>query len=81
MECRTPSIAAYADEILAKAAPDLRVDQLARKAAALEKKLNPGAVKARRERAKLDAQRVEVRQELSGNALSRSCCGRGDPAR
>jgi hypothetical protein len=41
---------------------------LARKAAALEKKFNPGAVKARRERAKLDAQRVEVRQELSGNA-------------
>jgi hypothetical protein len=60
--------AAYADEVLAAAAPDLRVDQLARKAAALEKKLNPEAVKARRERARRDEQRVEVRRELSGNA-------------
>jgi hypothetical protein len=33
--------AAYADEILSAAAPGLRYDQLARKAAALEMKLNP----------------------------------------
>ena len=42
--------------------------ELARKAAALEKKLNPGAVGARRERARQRDQRVEVRPELSGNA-------------
>jgi hypothetical protein len=60
--------AAYADEVLAEAAPDLRVDQLARKAAALEKRLNPEGVRARRERARQDMQRVEVRRELSGNA-------------
>jgi hypothetical protein len=64
----SPADAAYADEVLAAAAPDLRVEQLARKAAALEKKLNPGAVKARRERARHCHQRVEVRPELSGNA-------------
>ena len=49
-------------------APDLRAEQLARKAAALEMKLNPEAVKARRERAKRDGQRVEARREASGNA-------------
>jgi hypothetical protein len=59
---------ARADQILADAAPDLRVDQLARKAAALEKKFAPEAVKARKERAKRDDQRVEARRELSGNA-------------
>jgi Domain of unknown function (DUF222) len=64
----SPADAAYADEVLAAAAPDLRVEQLARKAAALEKKFNPGAVKARRERARRCNQRVEVRPELSGNA-------------
>ena len=60
--------AAYADEALAPAAPALRVDQLARKAAALEMKLNPEAVKARKEHARQARQRVEVRREDSGNA-------------
>src|SRR3984957_12273736 len=64
----SPADAAYADEVLAAVAPGLRVDQLARKAAALEKKLNPEGGKARRERARRDEQRVEVRRELSGNA-------------
>ena len=44
--------AAYADEVLAEAAPGLRPDQLARKAAALEMKLAPEAVRARKELAK-----------------------------
>jgi hypothetical protein len=60
--------AAYADEVLAAAAPRLRVDQLARKAAALEMKLNPEGVKARKEHAKQTRQRVEARREDSGNA-------------
>jgi Domain of unknown function (DUF222) len=60
--------AARADAVLAADAPDLRYDQLARKAAALEMKLDPGVVKARRERAKKDGQRVEARREYSGNA-------------
>lgn len=64
----TKDDAARADEILAADAPDLRSDQLARKAAALEKKLAPEAVKARRERAKRNEQRVEARREASGNA-------------
>jgi hypothetical protein len=64
----TPADAARADEILAAAAPELRVDQVARKAAALEKKFAPEAVKARRERAKRNDQRVEAGRELSGNA-------------
>jgi Domain of unknown function (DUF222) len=59
--------AARADEILAAAAPDLTAEQLARKAAALEKKLNPEGVRARREHAKRNEQRVEARRELSGN--------------
>ena len=64
----TRADATRADEILAAAAPELRVDQVARKAAALEKKFAPEAVKARRERAKRNEQRVEARRELSGNA-------------
>jgi Domain of unknown function (DUF222) len=60
--------AARADEILAAAAPGLRYDQLSRKAAALELKLNPEGVKARKERAKQTRQRVEVRREDTGNA-------------
>jgi Domain of unknown function (DUF222) len=62
------SDAARADEILAAAAPGLRVDQLGRKAAALEMKLDPEAARARREHARNTRQRVEVRRELSGNA-------------
>jgi hypothetical protein len=64
----TPADAARADEVLAGDAPELRAEQLARKAAALEMKLNPEAVKARREHAKRDGQRVEARRENSGNA-------------
>jgi Domain of unknown function (DUF222) len=64
----TPAGTARADEVLAGEAPELRVEQLARKAAALEMKLNPDAVKARRERARRDGQRVEARREASGNA-------------
>jgi hypothetical protein len=54
--------AARADEILAAAAPGLRLDQLSRKAAALELKLNPEGVRARKEHAKATRQRVEVRR-------------------
>jgi Domain of unknown function (DUF222) len=60
--------AARADEILAAAAPQLRADQLARKAAALEMKLDPEAARIRKEHAKNTRQRVEVRREQSGNA-------------
>ena len=63
--------AAKADEILAAAAPGLRVDQLGRKAAALEMKLDPEAVRVRKEHAKSTRQRVEVRRELSGQRLHR----------
>jgi hypothetical protein len=63
-----PADAAHADEVLADAAPELRDEQLSRKAAAQEMKLNPGGVKARRERARRDGQRVEARREASGNA-------------
>ncbi|MGH3281419.1 MAG: DUF222 domain-containing protein, partial [Trebonia sp.] len=65
----TPQDTAHADEILAVAAPGLRPDQLGRKAAALEMKLDPAAVKRRKERARRDAQRVEVKHERSGNAM------------
>jgi hypothetical protein len=54
--------------VLAAAAPELRPDQLARKAAALEMKLAPEAVKARKELARHLGQRVEARREESGNA-------------
>jgi hypothetical protein len=63
-----PADAARADDALAGEAPELRDEQLARKAAALEMKLNPEGVKARREHAKRDGQRVEARREASGNA-------------
>ncbi|MGH3211563.1 MAG: DUF222 domain-containing protein, partial [Trebonia sp.] len=60
--------AAYADEVLAAAAPGLRPDQLARRVAALEMKLAPEAVRARKELARRLGQRVETRREDSGNA-------------
>ena len=63
----TDADAACADEVLATAAPDLRPDQLARKAAALELRMAPEAVAARKAIARLD-QRVEARREQSGNA-------------
>ena len=61
-------LAAQADRILAAAAPGLRPDQLARKAAGLEMKLDPEAVKRRKEDARRDERRVEARREQSGNA-------------
>jgi hypothetical protein len=64
----SPADVARADEVLAQEAPDLRAEQLARKAAALEMKLNPEAVAARKEHAKRSEQRVEARREASGNA-------------
>ena len=64
----SPADVARADEVLAQDAPDLRAEQLARKAAALEMKLNPEAVAARKEHAKRSEQRVEARREASGNA-------------
>ena len=60
--------AACADEVLAAAAPGKRLDQLARKAAALEMRLAPEAVRARKELARQRGQRVEARREESGNA-------------
>ncbi len=64
----TPADAAHADAVLAGSAPDLRAEQVAHKAAALEMKLNPEAVAARKEHAKRSGQRVEARREASGNA-------------
>ncbi len=63
-----PGVAACSDAVLTAAAPGLGLDQLARKAEALEKKLAPEAVRARRELAKQLGQRVEARREDSGNA-------------
>jgi Domain of unknown function (DUF222) len=63
----TDADAAYADEVLAAAAPGKRPDQLADKAARLEMKLAPQAVAARKKLARRD-QRVEARRETSGNA-------------
>jgi hypothetical protein len=64
----SPADVARADTVLAQDAPDLRAEQVARKAAALEMKLNPEAVAARKEHAKRREQRVEARREASGNA-------------
>jgi hypothetical protein len=66
--CLSTEDAASADEVLAAVAPDLRVDQLADRAARLAAKLDPAAVKARKDRAKRCDQRVETRREASGNA-------------
>jgi Domain of unknown function (DUF222) len=64
----TPGDAAEADEILSLAAPQVRGETLARRAAALEMKLDPEATRKRKESMKRLAQRVEVRLERSGNA-------------
>jgi hypothetical protein len=64
----TDADAAYTDEVLAAAAPGLRPDQLAWKAGALEMKLAPEAVQARKELVRQLGQRVEARREESGNA-------------
>jgi hypothetical protein len=60
--------AAMADEVLAATAPEVRAETLARRAAALEMKLDPEAAKARKEKTKRVAQRVQVQLERSGNA-------------
>jgi hypothetical protein len=60
--------AAQADEILAAAAPEVRAETLARRAAALEMKLDPEAAKTRKEKTRRVAQRVQVQLERSGNA-------------
>jgi hypothetical protein len=60
--------AAKADEILAAAAPEVRAETLARRAATLEMKLDPEAAKTRKEKTKRIAQRVQVQLERSGNA-------------
>ena len=60
--------AAMADEILAATAPEVRAETLARRAAALEMKLDPEAAKTRKEKTKRVAQRVQVQLERSGNA-------------
>jgi len=60
--------AARADEVLAAVAPGLRADQVARRAAALEMRLDPAAARARKEHEKRTGQRVEARREASGNA-------------
>jgi hypothetical protein len=60
--------AARADAVLAAAAPGLRADQVARRAAALEMRLDPAAARARKEHDKRTGQRVEARREASGNA-------------
>ena len=59
---------AAADEALSAYAVEKRIEQLARKAAALEMKLAPEAVRARKERERRISARVEVRREISGNA-------------
>jgi hypothetical protein len=66
--CLSREDAAKADEILAPAAPEVRAETLARRAATLEMKLDPEAAKCRRENSKRIAQRVEVNRERSGNA-------------
>jgi hypothetical protein len=68
--------AAEADAVLAAAAPRIRQESLASKAAALEMKLDPEAARVRKERARREARRVEARRELSGNMLRRP--GTGD---
>jgi Domain of unknown function (DUF222) len=64
----TDEHAAEADKILAAAAPGLRTDLLARRAARLEMKLDPEGTKRRKDEARKHDQRVEARREASGNA-------------
>lgn len=66
--CLGPQAASVADEVLAAAAPEVRTQTLARRAAALAMKLDPDAVRSYKERRKRIAQRVEARPERSGNA-------------
>jgi hypothetical protein len=69
--------AAAADEVLARAAAEMRLADLQQKAARLEARLDPEGVQARKEARKRD-RRVELRREDSGAA---SLAGRElDPA-
>ena len=65
--CLSPEDAARADEILAAAAPEVRAETLARRAAALVMKLDPEAARKRKDSARRAA-RVEVKLERSGNS-------------
>ena len=70
-------LAGTADEVLAAAAPEIRLADLQQKAARLEARLDPEGVRARRDEARRD-RRVELRREDSGAA---SLAGRElDPA-
>ena len=70
-------LAAVADQVLAAAAPEIRLADLQQKAARLEARLDPEGVQARKDEAKHD-RRVELRREDSGAA---SLAGRElDPA-
>ena len=60
--------AATADEILARVAPELTCEQLARRALAVVMRLDPEAMKRGKDEARATRQRVEARQEYSGNA-------------
>ena len=68
-QCLTDADAAHADETLAGLAPELRYDQLARKATALVMKLDPEAFKRGKDEARRDRQRVVAGREESGNAF------------
>jgi hypothetical protein len=70
-------LAAVADQVLAAAAPEIRLADLQQKAARLEARLDPEGVQARKDEARRD-RRVELRREDSGAA---SLAGRElDPA-
>ena len=66
--CLSPEDAARADEILAAAAPEVRAETLARRAAALVMKLDPEAARKRKDSARRAGRRVEVKLERSGNS-------------
>ena len=66
--CLRPEDAARADEILAAAAPEVRAETLARRAAALLMKLDPQAAERRKDSARRAGRRVEVKLERSGNS-------------
>ena len=65
--CLSDAHAAEADKILAAAAPGLTYGELRAKAARLEMRLDPEAVKRRKEEAAARHRRVEARREDSGN--------------
>jgi hypothetical protein len=66
--CLSDSGAAHIDQSLAPGAHEVRVDTVARRAAALAMKLDPEAVAREKQDARRTRQRVEARREQSGNA-------------